>query len=191
MTRINLLPWREWARERRRRAFLFRIGAAACGALTLAFLAGEFLDRELARQEERHAFLRERLALLDSRIAQLRTLRGEEAHLAARLSVVRALHGDRDTVARMLHEAARAASAGTHYTSLALVADTLSATGAAESAGRISGLMRNLAASDVFGPPTLQNIEEDPGNQVYGGRAVRFELSIPSLDTNAVAEVRP
>lgn len=181
MSRINLLPWREWERERRNRAFVAKLAASALVGLFVAALAGLYLDRLAGRQEGRTAALRTQLAELDGRILRVEALRSQSEALEARMAVVLRLHEDRSGVARMLHELARTAPAGVHYETLSRSGHAISASGTAESAARISALMRRLAASERFGMPTLRSIREDPDHAHYGGRAVHFDLAFPVL----------
>lgn len=179
MSRINLLPWREWERERRNRAFFARLAVSALLGLCVAALAGLYLDRLAGRQEGRTAALRTQLAELDGRILRLETLRAQSEGLEARMAVVLQLHEQRSQVARVLHELARTAPAGAHYETLSRTGDAVQASGTADSAARISALMRRLAASERFGMPTLRSIREDPDHAHYGGRAVHFDLAFP------------
>ena len=177
MSRINLLPWREWERERRNRVFLARTCASGACALVVALLAGGYLDHLGARQEARADLGHARLRALDERIERVRDVRQQSARLAARVGVLRGLHEERSTVARVLHELARTAPSGTHYEKLSYAGGLVTASGTAESAARISALMRGLEASERFGMPTLRSIHEDQDNAEYGGRAVHFDLA--------------
>ncbi|MDE0350397.1 MAG: PilN domain-containing protein [Gammaproteobacteria bacterium] len=188
MSRINLLPWREWERERRNRAFFSRLAASALIGLCVAALAGLYIERMAGRQDGRAAALRAQLAELDGRILRVETLRSESEGLEARMAVVLRLHDERSEVARVLLELARAALAGAHYETLSRHGDAISASGTAASAGRISALMRRLAASERFGMPTLHSIREDPDHAHYGGRAVHFDLGFPVLASSHGAE---
>lgn len=179
MSRINLLPWREWERQRRNRAFFAKLVVSAAIGLFVAALAGLYVDRLESLQKRRAGALRADVAGLDNRIARMETLRAESAGVEARLTVLLQLHDERSEVARTLHELARTASAGVHYETLARSGDAISASGTAESAARISALMRRLAASERFGMPTLRSIREDPDHADYGGRAVHFDLAFP------------
>ena len=49
--RINLLPWREWARERRKRTFFAALGLAATAAVAVVALAGAGLNASIGQQE--------------------------------------------------------------------------------------------------------------------------------------------
>ena len=188
MSRINLLPWREWERERRNRAFFARLAASALIGLCVAALAGLHVDRLAGRQDGRTAALRVQLAELDGRILAVETLRSESEGLEARIAVVLGLHEQRSNVARMLLELARTAPAGAHYETLTRTGDAISASGTADSAARISALMRRLAASERFGMPTLRSIREDPDQTQYGGRAVHFDLAFPVAASSHRAE---
>lgn len=179
MSRINLLPWREWERERRNRAFFAKLLVSAVIGLFVAALAGMYMDGLESRQEERTAALRTEIAELDGRILRLESLRSQSEALEARMAAVLQLHEERSRVARVLHELARAAPAGAHYETLSRNDNAIDASGTAESAARISALMRRLAASEAFGMPTLRSIREDPDHAHYGGRAVHFDLRFP------------
>ena len=179
MSRINLLPWREWERERRNRAFFTRLLASAVMGLFVAALAGLYIDRLEDRQQDRNAALRAQVAELDGRILRVGRLRSQSEALEARMAAVLQLHEERSRVARMLHELARTAPAGAYYETLSRDGDAIGASGTAESAARISALMRRLAASESFGMPTLRSIREDHDHEDYGGRAVHFELTFP------------
>lgn len=177
MSRINLLPWREWERERRNRAFFARLLASAVMGLFVAALAGLYIGRLEGQQADRNAALRLRAAELDGRILRVERLRSQSEALETRMAAVLELHEERSRVARMLHELARTAPAGAHYETLSRNGDAIGASGTAESAARISALMRDLAASETFGMPTLRSIREDSDHPHYGGRAVHFELT--------------
>lgn len=179
MSRINLLPWREWERERRNRAFFARLLVSAVMGLGVAALAGLHVGRLEGRQEDRTAVLRAQTAELDGRILRVESLRSQSEALETRMAVVLQLHEERSQVPRMLHELARTAPAGAHYETLARHGNAISASGTAASAARIAALMRRLAASETFGMPTLRSIREDPDHPHYGGRAVHFELTFP------------
>ncbi len=188
MSRINLLPWREWERERRNRAFFARLAASALIGLFVAALAGLHIDRLAGRQDGRTAGLRTQLAELDGRILRVNALRSESEALEARMAVVLRLHEQRSEVARIWLELARTVPAGAHYETITRAGDAIQASGTAESAGRISALMRRLTASERFGMPTLRSIREDPDHPHYGGRAVHFDLGVPVLAASRRSE---
>ena len=179
MSRINLLPWREWERARRNRVFVAALIASGAGALGVALAATAGIDQAMARQDDRAAFLRNQLAVLDERVLEVARLRTRREELAAHLEGLRALRDERVAFPGMLEALASTIPPGIHYTRVTRTAAVLSISGTAVAATRISVLMRRLAASERFGTPVLRGIQEDQDNAAYGGRGVRFELSLP------------
>ena len=177
MSGINLLPWREWEREARRRRFALRLCAAALGGTTLALGGCWSVERAVERAEAGNARIESRIAGLDERIEASRRLREAEARLLTRIDAIRALRQSRWTVARSLDAFSQTIADGAHYSMLKLEGDAFAARGAAASAGRISALMRNVEAAQPFAPATLRHIEESGVASPYGPGAVAFELS--------------
>lgn len=190
MSGINLLPWREWQRETRRRRFFAKLSAAAVAGLLSALAGGWGLDRAVARSQADNAILAAQVQQLDESIRDAAQLRDEEARLLARINAIGTLHRQRATPARVLEGLARAAAEGTHYSAISLNGETFAAHGVAASAGRISTLMRNIEAAGPFGAATLKHISEPDAESGYGADAVAFELSF-SLGRETSAEDRP
>ena len=177
MSGVNLLPWRDWERAQRRRRFLLALLCAGLAGVLLAGGAGWFTDQATARQERRNAFLAERIAELDGRIAQAERLREREALLASRLAEFERLQAERPTLAGILDALPRALVDGLHFTALARKGEVVAARGAAVSARRISTLMRNIEAAEAFAAPVLKQVEERLPPAPYAAGAVNFELA--------------
>ena len=174
--RINLLPWREWRRERRNRAFLAGLGSALAAAATLIAAAGWHLDGRVATQQERNRFLERGVAELDRQINEIASLRRQREHLLARMGVIRSLQGSRPAAPRIFDELASTLAEGLHYQRLELREGAFSVAGLAASNDRISALMRNLDASPWFAAPNLKRIEEAPDRPDYGPGASSFDM---------------
>ena len=54
MARINLLPWREWERERRKNEFLIRLGGSVLFGALIVFAGGWYLDNSVEQQNARN-----------------------------------------------------------------------------------------------------------------------------------------
>lgn len=176
MARINLLPWREWERERRQKAFLTNLAVVLAGAGLVVYLWGMQLDGSIAEQGGRNNLLAGEIAQLDAKIADIRDLRRQREELLSRMRVIQDLQGNRPVIVRVFDELVRTLSSGVHYMTVNMKAQDLAVNGFAESNNRISSLMRNLDGSDWFAKPNLKKIEEDPGNANYGAQASKFDL---------------
>lgn len=188
MARINLLPWREWERERKRKEFLGNLAGVLVAAVALVVLAGWYLEGRIENQEARNAYLQHEIEDLDRKIAEIENLQKTRDELLARMRVIQELQGNRPVIVRVFDELVRTLAKGVHYRSLEMTGHRLSAAGVAESNNRISSLMRNLDNSDWFANPNLKSIKEDPKNPDYGAQASTFNLTFVQTNPNKTAD---
>lgn len=188
MANINLLPWREWERERKQKEFLGQIVAVLLVAVLGVIAAGQYLDASIEQQESRNDFLNGKIKQLDEQIAEISSLRKEREDLLARMRVIGELQGNRPVIVRVFDEVVQTLAKGVHYRTAEKKGDTLTVAGVAESNNRISALMRNLDASDWFAQPNLRGIKEDSGNSDYGEQASTFDLSFIQVNPNEATE---
>lgn len=182
MSGINLLPWREWRRERARRVFFAHLGLMIAAAMSATLALGWHFDRELDRLDRRSDYLRERILELDRCIAESGSLTEQTEGVLSRLETARSLQGNRHAMVRTLDALARTAAHGVHYTSVSMVGDLLTASGSAASNDRVSALMRNMEDSRWLADPSLKSISETREGPHYGGRSSKFELTFRRSD---------
>ncbi|HEY5646550.1 MAG TPA: PilN domain-containing protein [Pseudomonadales bacterium] len=184
MAHINLLPWREWERERRKKEFLANlVGVIVLGAV-LVFAGGWMLDSSIDEQNARNSFLQSRIAELDAKIVEIAKLEQQKQDLEDRMELIQELQGNRPVIVRVFDELVRTLSSGVHYKKLSMTGQNLSVAGIAESNNRISSLMRNLDESEWFQSPNLRSIKEDPDNSDYGPQASTFDLTFVQNNPN-------
>ena len=188
MANINLLPWREWERERKQKEFLGQIAGVLLFAIVGVLGAGYYLDTSIEHQEARNDFLDRKIKLLDEQIAEISMLRREREALLARMQVISELQGNRPVIVRVFDEVVQTLAKGVHYKMANMEGTTLTVQGVAESNNRISALMRNLDSSDWFSQPNLRGIKEDPNNSDYGEQASTFDLSFIQINPNETDE---
>ena len=177
MAHINLLPWRDWERERKKKEFLGNLAGVVVLGVALVFLGGWMLDNNIDHQNARNKFLEDRIVDLDKKIAEIADLEKQRASLQERMQLIQELQGNRPVIVRVFDEMVRTLSKGVHYQKLSLAGTTLTVEGTAESNNRISSLMRNLDESAWFESPNLRSIKEDPENSDYGAQASTFDLT--------------
>jgi len=189
MANINLLPWREWERERKQKEFLAQIAGVLVVGVVLVFGAGQYFDAKVEGQEGRNKFLQDKIKVLDTRIVEIQGLRKQREDLLAKMRVIQDLQGNRPVIVRVFDEIVQTLAKGVHYDQLKMASRQLTVAGVAESNNRISALMRNLDASDWFANPNLKSIKEDPSNSDYqGGQTSTFDLSFAQINPNAKKE---
>jgi len=185
MAKINLLPWREWERERKKKEFLTQLGIVVVFALVLVMGAGVFLDGLVENQQDRNKFVQTRINVMNERISEISKLREQREVMLARMRVIQELQGNRPVIVHIFDDLVRTLAKGVHYTKVSIAGTGLSLDGIAESNNRISSLMRNLDGSDWFASPNLKGIRE---NSSQGEQASTFQMSAVRVNPRQAAE---
>jgi type IV pilus assembly protein PilN len=183
MARINLLPWREAARQRRRRD-LAVIAAAALGAVLLAGVVVKLqLDAMIGAQLARNTYLEGQIAVLNRRIREINELEKQKADLISRMDVIQQLQESRPEIVHLLDQLVDAVPAGVFLTSLKQEASNVTVEGRAQSNARVSAFMRNIEAADWIGKPVLLLIEnKDQTGTGFSHFRLRFSQQRPVQD---------
>ncbi|MBA1233005.1 type 4a pilus biogenesis protein PilN [Stutzerimonas nitrititolerans] len=159
MARINLLPWREQLREERKQRFLVSLVGVLIVAGGLVFLADQYFQNAIERQAARNDFVRQEIAVLDKRIAEIKELRERRQQLLERMKIIQDLQGNRPIIGRVFDQLVRTLPDGVYFTELKMMGKNIAIVGAAESNNRVSNLMRNLDGSDWLDAPNLNEVK--------------------------------
>ena len=194
MARINLLPWRENLRKERQREFgmmalaAVLVSAAVCGGVYL------FVDGMITYQEQRNAYLKSEIAVVDRQIKEIKDLERTKANLIARMNVIQELQSSRPESVHLLDELVRTLPEGVFLKSFTQRGKGLSMVGVAQSNARVSDYMRNIDSSEWFTDPRLDLIKTTEANR---RRIANFTLRgsqkarIPEHLDDAAGEVTP
>jgi type IV pilus assembly protein PilN len=159
MARINLLPWREAERKRRRREFAVIAGAALGLTLLAAVLVHVQIGVWVGAQQARNRFLDDQITQLNRQIQEIRTLEDTKAKLLARMNIIQQLQQSRPEVVRLFDDLVNAIPEGVFLTKLDQTGRTIVIEGRAQSNARVSSFMRNVEGSAWIGNPHLLLIE--------------------------------
>ena len=132
MPRINLLPWREAERKRKRQEFFLSIGAALATAGLVLLIGRWQMSASIEHQQERNRILSEEIAQLDKQIEEILGLENQKRRLLARMEIIEKLQRSRPEIVLR---------------------------GVAQSSTRVSALMRNIDNSQWLADPSLQVVE--------------------------------
>ena len=155
MILINLLPHREAKRQQRKRAFFVGLGASAVMGAAIALLWYSVLGQLTSAQQARNTFLQTEVALLDSQIKDIATLRQEIEALKARQKAVEDLQTDRNTPIHLLSELVKQTPEGVYLTSIKQTGQVVLVTGVAQTNERVSEFLRNT----LYNSPWLEKPE--------------------------------
>lgn len=198
MPSINLLPWRQALRQRRRKEFLIGIGAAVALAVVVALLAHLTVSSMIDAQKRRNELLKAEISELDKAIEQILVLEEQKARMIARMQVIDTLQSSRPEVVKLFDEIVATLPEGVYLTSVKQGGRKIEFNGVAQSSTRVSAFMRNIDASESLSAPELKVIQTGrdtgPGAQFTlfaQQRAPVQEEAASSKREARVSEVRP
>ena len=107
MPRINLIPWRETERKRKRQEF----GVGALGAVIVAGLMALLVNFQMGaaidNQLERNQYLNDEIAKLDKQITEILALEQQKQRLRARIQVIEQLERSRPEIVHVFDQLVR------------------------------------------------------------------------------------
>jgi len=159
MPRINLVPWREAERKRRRQEFGVGIVAALVLAGVIALVVNWQMGATLDRQNERNQYLKDEIARLDKQITEILALEQQKESLRARIQVIEQLERSRPEIVHVFDQLVRTIPDGVHLTALKQANRKLQIKGVAQSSTRVASYMRNIDASEWLSDPALTILE--------------------------------
>jgi len=88
MSQINLLPWREEAREQLKREYLGLLGLVAIGSLILLFVWISFAAGQLDNQKARNSYLEANIAEMNKKVSEISELKRKKEEMILRMKVI-------------------------------------------------------------------------------------------------------
>jgi type IV pilus assembly protein PilN len=147
---INLLPYREERRKRRKAAFFAGLGVAAlagAGIVGAIYLLLQFLTTE---QQAHNQYIQNEISRLEAQIKDIANLKTEIESLKARQRAVEDLQTDRNTPVHLLNDLARLAPEGIYLTAIRQDNKTVTINGIAQTNERVSEFLRNVSRSSEW-----------------------------------------
>jgi type IV pilus assembly protein PilN len=173
MPRINLLPWRESERKRKRQEFILSIGAAIATAALVTLLGRWQMSAAIEHQNDRNRIISEEIAELDKQIQEILGLENQKRRLLARMEVIETLQRSRPEIVHIFDEVVRVLPEGVYLTYLKQSGTQFEIRGVAQSSTRVSAFMRNIDASEWLADPALR-IVETKGRDAGGAEFTLF-----------------
>jgi type IV pilus assembly protein PilN len=147
---INLLPYREERRKRRKAAFFAGLGFAGlvgAGLVVAAYLMLQFMTAE---QQSHNQYIQTEISRLEAQIKDIADLKAEIESLKARQRAVEDLQTDRNTPVQLLNDLARLAPEGIYLTTIRQDAKVVTISGIAQTNERVSEFLRNVSRSSEW-----------------------------------------
>jgi type IV pilus assembly protein PilN len=164
MPRINLLPWREADRKRKRQEFMVGMVGAIVIALLLGLLADLRMQQAIDHQVERNVYVKEQISEVDKQITEIIELDKQKQRLLARMDVIEQLQRSRPGVVHLFDQLVRTIPDGVYFTAIKQTGGKVQINGVAQSSTRVSALMRNIESSEWMSDPSLERVETKGSN---------------------------
>jgi type IV pilus assembly protein PilN len=159
MPRINLLPWREELRQKRKKDFLMALGGAVLIAGFITMATKLTVKQWIQNQESRNTVLKTEITELDRQIDQILGLENQKERLLARMDIIEQLQRSRPEIVHLFDELVDALPEGVFLTDISQAAARIEISGTAQSSTRVSALMRNIDGSDWLRDPGLDVVQ--------------------------------
>jgi type IV pilus assembly protein PilN len=169
MPRINLLPWREELRQKRKKEFLLALLGAVLMGGALTFGTKVFYQRLIANQESRNDMLRAEITELDKQIAEIEGFEAQRDRLLDRMEIIEELQRSRPESVHLMDELVSVLPAGVHLTAVTQQTRNIELLGTTESNQRISNLMRSINESEWLREPRIGVIQTTGSGPVAEG----------------------
>lgn len=160
MILINLLPYREERRKRRKAAFFAGLGLAGlvgAGIVVAVYLLLQFLTSE---QQSRNQYIQNEISRLEAQIKDIANLKSEIESLKSRQRAVEDLQTDRNTPVQLLNDLARLAPEGVYLTVIRQDNKIVTISGIAQTNERVSEFLRNVSrGSEWLEKPDLIEVK--------------------------------
>ena len=181
MPRINLLPWRDELRQKRKKEFLLAIVAAILVGGALTFGTKLYYQGLIANQEDRNDMLRAEIRELDKQIEEIEGFEALRDQLLERMAIIEELQALRPEVVHLMDELVDIMPSGVHLTEVTQQTRNVEVIGISQSNGRVSAMMRNVELSQWLRDAWVPRIETTGSGAVAEGLFRMRMAQVPSV----------
>lgn len=180
LIKINLLPYREEIKQRKRQQFKILMLSSLLIGIGLSAIAYLAINSAISDQESRNAFLEAEITKLDNDLGEIKKLQQEKENFLAKKQKVEELQEKRSQAAYIIDSLNVVIPDNTYITSLDAENPTsYKITGRAISDNKIAMFMRSLPSTGIFTQPELLEIKKIDNYQEFNIKSMIGSASIP------------
>ncbi len=183
MAHINLLPWREEERKRKKSEFFAIMGGTAILMAVVGLASHLYMASQISYHESRNSYLEGEIRKVEAKIKEISELEKKKEQLIARMRVIERLQSNRPEVVHMFDELVRLVPEGLFIQELTQKGSVLTLKGQTQSNARVSAFMRSLEESPWFTDPELDVISSKKAAAEQGLRD--YTLNVKQAGTVA------
>lgn len=180
LIKINLLPYREEIKQRKRQQFKILMLSSLLIGVGLSAIAYLAINNAISDQKSRNAFLEAEITKLDNDLGEIKKLQQEKENFLAKKQKVEELQEKRSQAAYIIDSLNVVIPDNTFITSLDAENPTsYKITGRAISDNKIAMFMRSLPSTGIFMQPELLEIKKIDNYQEFNVKSMIGSASIP------------
>lgn len=191
MARINLLPWREELRQKKKKEFLSLLGLGALVAVLLLGLVHMYIAGLQEHQNERNATLQKEISVLDGKIVEVKKIGEMKSKLLSKIEVVQRLQESRPEIVHLFDEIPRVTPDGVFLNKFSQLGNDLTFEGKTQSNARVSAFMRSIEASSWLKSPKLDVIQSPDKSNGEQTSDFIMRARLGKKEVDAKTEVKP
>jgi len=179
MAGLNLLPWRDAAREKSRKQFMMAVIASLAFGVLASFSWYSWMLGNISYQESRNERLVMETKKLDKTIAEIKKLDATRKALLDRIAIIDKLQATRPGIVHLFDEMVKSLPRGLYLTRLEQKGTQIRLIGKSESNARVSSYMDRLNASEWLSSSSLNILSVDKKQGDI--RLRKFEVNVKQL----------
>ena len=166
MSNINLLPWRDDFKKKKKKIFFAVLVLSSFVVLGFSYGGKVYVDSLIAAQEQRNQFLQTQTIILDRRIAEISQIKKEKAELERRINLIQQLEEKRNHATRLFNTLVDVVPAGIYLNNVTFANEQVDVNGMSESNNRLAKMMRNIDSSGWLGDSYISSIVAGPSKPI-------------------------
>jgi type IV pilus assembly protein PilN len=175
MSNINLLPWRDEFKKKKKKSFYILLALSSVLVLGASYGGKFYVDSLIEAQNQRNQFLQTQTIILDRRIAEIINIKKEKAELERRINLIQKLEEKRNYATRLFNTLPEVVPAGIYLKNVSFAGERVDAKGMSESNNRLARMMRNVDGSGWVGNAYISSIVAGPTKPIkLSNFAMRF-----------------
>ena len=175
MIQINLLPWREEARLRKKNQFGVGIIGSSCLGILIILFFHLYLSSINSEQNSINADLQAAIGKEQASLTQMSSEESEKEAITLQLHTIVDLYNESYQAVRLLNELTKLVPTTISLTKIKRNGNEITLMGVALSEDDVTHFMRDIAASPYFKQPVLSSINTEKNTS---GNQRNFQLEV-------------
>ncbi|AGH82481.1 fimbrial assembly family protein [Psychromonas sp. CNPT3] len=158
MSNINLLPWRDAAKKKKKQFFITLLCLSSLLMLSLSYVSMLYVDDLIQTQQQRNNYLKTEMTIIDIRIAKIKNIKKEKKELERRINLIQKLEHKRNGATRLFNILSKEVPEGIYLKKVSFVNNKVLVQGESESYNHVSNMLRKIEASGWLGDVNINSI---------------------------------